>query len=860
MAKPTSRRNLQLNPAFANAHGLSEATDNADPWEQFDKELTLSNSTTAKLSHGINEARKTGKLILNSIELTLPLPSAIFDLRNEVLANLDGRMDGNDKSWECYGEEMLTMLDLSDNDMSTNAKAGENDRFSKEQTQEIPAVVDVRIGCYSALQTLRIRNCKLDDLPWETIGEKLNALTVLDAPGNHFTTVPLSQLPETIKSLYLGSNHIHSLGEAGDDINLPELFHLDLGNNALTFLPSKLDSARLQHLILARNKIASISLEFLNSSRYTLKTLDLGQNQLTATMDFSQHAELQILELRYNKMKQMPKIHPNLIRLGMSFNDISCIAGLFSGQCDEEGKTDDGSWFRSNLNELHLETNKLEKNLHGATLEVMTKLSFLDISHNALETIPHVVGYLRNMNNLLLDGNPMRMLRSYIKYKSSGGLDTAKLLESLRNKGPAPDGPGYFGSTYESELNNDSTPKNVTEARTIVRRASTGKRVLDISGRGFSGGVTWQELLDALTTVTSDSNRKKITYGSLVSSWKMSDGKITTFGNEWAEAMPSLTVFDGHRNQIDSLPANFSQLSLETLILQKNSITSSIVQNQICAPDSNLSASLVNLDLSANRLAWIPSSLFDLPKLASLNLSHNRIKTLIWECDEETGEGRGWRHGLISLQHLDLSNNSISDLGFLALSLSGCGQLRTLLLNNNAIYHIPLEFGLLEQLTKIDLLGNSQRKVGVRVLTQGCSKILEYLRERMTPEELQEAKENHSEIQAALREEMGGDTGSAHGEITYAKSQDSVQSVQRESQDSVQRVQRVEARQAHPVETNLHSQVEDKTEIIDTLKSSIRDLSEQLENLNISQAKRFALKKELAMERSKLLREEKTLR
>jgi hypothetical protein len=48
--------------------------------------------------------------------------------------------------------------------------------------------------------------------------------------------------------------------------------------------------------------------------------------------------------------------------------------------------------------------------------------------------------------------------------------------------------------------------------------------------------------------------------------------------------------------------------------------------------------------------------------------------------------------------------------------------------------------------------------------------------------------------------------------------------------------------------------------ILDELKESIMKLSIELEtNLSLSQAKRYALKKELAMERSKLIREERRL-
>jgi len=125
MSKSNGRKKLQLNPAFANAHGLSEEKT-ADPCVKLKNEVAIANSTASKISRSIDEARKTGKLLLNSIELKLPLPSAIFDLRNDLVKQFDGKMDGDDKFWNCYGEEMLTVLDLSNNDFSKNVEKDEN--------------------------------------------------------------------------------------------------------------------------------------------------------------------------------------------------------------------------------------------------------------------------------------------------------------------------------------------------------------------------------------------------------------------------------------------------------------------------------------------------------------------------------------------------------------------------------------------------------------------------------------------------------------------------------------------------------------------------------------------------------------
>lgn len=867
---------FKVNPAFANAHGLSEVSENVDPWEKLDRDLVSSQSPTVQVAKAIREARRSGKLVVSNAGLSsVILPDVMFDLRNDLVKQYDGAMDGDEKFWDCYGEEMLKVVDISDNDLSPDR---DSENKKSPPTPAIPAVLDKRIGCYTALHTLRIRNCNLHDLPWDVIRENLTNLSVLDAQGNSFTDVPLSKLPESIVTLKLANNSIECLGNdiSMEDINLQNLVHLDVSNNKLIRLPSKLEAPKLQHLILAKNYLESLSTGILYSCRKFLVTLDLAGNQLKLSMNLSQHVNLQVLELRGNYLKEVPVIHSNLSRLGLSFNDISSIEGLFPilDECDEFGKTKEADYFRSGLRELHLEKNNLGSFLHSKTLAVMTKLSILDVSNNSLENIPHIVGYLSGLEKIILDGCPMRMIRNSIKYKESGGLDTAKLLASLRNKCDPPQAPGYYGSTFEEHYSKKvaAVPPSVIEAKSIVRKATIGDCTLDISGRGIIGKLIWTELVDALVAVGDADDEQR---GNAVSIWKLSHGKITEFGEDWVYALPCLSIFEAQRNNIRNLPTNFVALPLQKIEMQRNNMTSISVRDQLCNDiGSNLAKNLIHLNLSNNQIDWIPGDIFNFPVLAHLDLSHNSIKSLAWEYDDELEEGRGWRQGLPSLEHLDLSNNSISNLGYLPLALAGCQYLRTLFLNNNCIYEIPLELGLLNQLTSINLLGNSQRRVRVKVLTQSCHKILEYFRDRMTPDELRDAEENHREIREAIQEEtectedtlqlmrslsddnyqMKPEECVGRKNTSRSKNDDNcqVESAKNVNEDS-------NNIDTHGSKLVREKQLDDGEKLVEDLKTEIATLTDELENLSISQAKRFALKKAVAMQRSKLIREERKL-
>ncbi len=635
---------------------------------------------------------------------------------------------------------------------------------------------------------------------------------------------------------------------------------------------------RLQHACLSKNSIETIPKDFLESCRGSLRTLDLSSNQLSLPLNLIEHSELQILELRKNKIRNIPTIHQNLVQLSLSHNDISSIQGLypFLDQCNEFGKTEDGDWFRPNLKELSLAQNNLSE-LHAQTMAVVTKLTFLDVTDNNLETIPSIVGYLKDLNKIVLDGNPFRIIRSAISYRPQGGIDTQKLANSLRKRDHPPKGPGYHPSAGNFELssaNNAGTSQKMMEAKMLVRAATEDKRSLDLDGRGLSGELVWPEIIEALSAELNNGSM-----GDRVSTLNISNGKLCSFGNEWVDALRSISVLDAQRNKLTSLPSNLNQLALESILCSRNCLTSQILQDVICVPNTPLCSSLTELDLSMNKLEWIPDGLFELNSLRSLNLSQNNIRSLAWEQDESTGDDRGWRHGLVSLEYLNLSGNQISNLGYLPLALFGCKKLRTLFLNNNNLYDIPLELGLLEQLTKIDLLGNSQRKIAVRVLTQSSSqKILKYLRERMDSKQIAKARENHAEIIEAIKEEYGVEIEGAvlqeqddvlqeQYDNTMNKNNQSTSTANSDPMEKVQ-VSQSKVNSGQPPTTQNTAQNTSKEqssnsgkELLNELKEQIDAISLQLDNdFSISQAKRFALKKTLAMHRSKLIREQRRLK
>jgi len=267
---------------------------------------------------------------------------------------------------------------------------------------------------------------------------------------------------------------------------------------------------------------------------------------------------------------------------------------------------------------------------------------------------------------------------------------------------------------------------------------------------------------------------------------------------------------------------------------------------------SALVKNLQYLDLSSNQLEWVPSGVFELEALRTLNLSHNKIKDLVWQSEEdlqkeeedlqkeeddgnkafwvaEPVSSRGWKHGLVELIQLDLSNNQIDNLGYMPMAISGCKSLRTLHLNNNNLEEIPLELGLLKQLTTITLSGNPQKGIRQDILSsQSCEHILEYLHDKMDPTEVKRVEKQHRAIEVAL---------------TGASSSTTQEEERQQSADSVDQGER-------------RKQLE---ESVKELMIKIDDGNAQLEKISISAAKRKEIKKDLAVHRAKLNREEKLM-
>jgi Leucine-rich repeat (LRR) protein len=204
------------------------------------------------------------------------------------------------------------------------------------------------------------------------------------------------------------------------------------------------------------------------------------------------------------------------------------------------------------------------------------------------------------------------------------------------------------------------------------------------------------------------------------------------------------------------------------------------------------------------------------PALEVLNLFNNKLSSLM-----------DWKRLPESLAVLDLSENNIEDVVPLSILLAGdCPNFQRLSLMHNKITLVPPSLGLLSEhapnMVSLNLQGNPQKAIRSFVLEKPCGELLKYLFDRLTP-------------------------GQRNAALELIK----------------RHKQRKELEQANPVReestTNGGNNEEADHTLLKELQESVETLKAELDNLSLTQAKKYALKKALAMERSKLIREERRL-
>lgn len=210
-----------------------------------------------------------------------------------------------------------------------------------------------------------------------------------------------SQMPKTVKKLWLKNNRISSIDWNG----LESVLFLDISNNSISTISNF--NGIIQYFNISNNKIL-----FLNFSMpLELEVIDLSFNLIHSVdqITFSRLKKLHFLSLKHNRISFISpgvfKDLTSLTSLDISDNNIKELEfGIFTGL--------------KNVKTLKIQNNRLTE-VHELSFHELAKLEKVDLSNNSLSSLEFddFIQHLTKLKQVNLDNNPFRcdMLLKVIK-------------------------------------------------------------------------------------------------------------------------------------------------------------------------------------------------------------------------------------------------------------------------------------------------------------------------------------------------------------------------------------------------------------------------------------------------------------
>ncbi|OWZ03037.1 hypothetical protein PHMEG_00025301 [Phytophthora megakarya] len=748
------------------------------------------------MSRTLKLARQSGSLNLSSRDLRV-FPQEVFHLYE--------MLDEDEHSWEC---EVLRKLDLSYNEIA-----------------EIPSQVET----LKYLLSFKMRHNHLHQLPmclWS-----LETLTSLDLSNNELEGCLSEQVGklDKLRELGLEGNKLTHLPESIGGLVHLEVLRVD--SNQLEKLPSSIGRLKnLKTLSAHSNQIVELPASF--GSLTGLLTLDMKKNCLVTTSDaFLQLTSIKYIDLRQNKLQVFPTLPVNNTSLDQLFLGFNVL---------REIPEDVVLSVMESLTVLDVRDNQLQR--LSDRIPQLYRLKTLDLTNNDLHDLPPGFGYLKYLNHLLVEGNPLRSIRRSI---ISAG--TEPLKKYLRTRGSPPEGVDAMKQEVdefalrqkEIEQDEPMAEEPPLEDESLFRDAAS-------SGNLQLMDMKLQRLPDQLHATGKYRFGETLLQLNLSKNWLV--GLPAAIGE-----MISLHTLVAEQCGLKSVHSSIAMIPhLEHLRLGKNSLTTDAVNEMLTS-----GSSVKELDLSNNVLTDIPQKLQSLETMDTLQLSFNRIRVL---------DGFPWS-SMRKLSVLSIANNRLESCG----TVYQVPKLTSLSLENNELRQIPAELALCENLRALYLAGNPQRSIRMHILNNGTDAVLKFLRNRLPPDVLPPTVSQESQIpakntptNASLSNQNAGNPVHPRGNVnTPSKSESKRLRVDGspspfKSSPTNPRIKSSASpvtNQPPPAPTPAPAApVSTDDNALAELNTKILKLEEQLDDFAITAAKRFALKKDLAMTRSLKIR------
>ncbi|KAK1932574.1 Leucine-rich repeat-containing protein 40 [Phytophthora citrophthora] len=752
-------------------------------------------------------ARQSGSLNLSSREFHA-FPGEVFRLYDDL--------DEDEHSWECA---VLKKLDLSYNEIA-----------------ELPSQVET----LKYLMSFKMRHNHLRQLPLTLCS--LESLTTLDLSNNELEGCLPDQLGrlDKLRELGLEGNKLTQLPESIGGLVHLEVLRVD--SNQLKSLPSTIGNLRnLKTLSAHSNDISELPVSF--SSLTGLFTLDLKKNSLVTTgTAFIQLTSIKYIDLRQNKLEMFPRLPENntcLDQLFLGFNLLRDIpVGVLS--------------VKESLTVLDVRDNKLQR--LSDRIPQLYRLKTLDVTNNDLHDLPPGFGYLKYLDHLLVEGNPLKSIRRSI---ISAG--TEPLKKYLRTRGSPPKGVDAMEEEVdefairqrEMEQDEPMAEEPPLEDEYLFRDAA-------VSGNLQLVDMKLHQLPEQLHPAGKYRFRDTLLQLNLSKNWLVD--LPAAIGE-----LSSLHTLIAEQCGLKSIHASIAMIPrLEHLRLSKNSLTTDAINAMLeSGTHASVCFTLKELDLRNNVLTDVPQNLQHLEMMDTLLLSFNRIRAL---------DNFQWS-SMRQLSVLSIADNRLESCG----TVHEIPKLTSLSLENNELrqtiwdlIQIPAQLALCEHLRALYLAGNPQRGIRTHILNNGTEAVLKYLRNRLPPDVLPPTI-GSKVMQSPLVKDTtlsSQDNGRAIGKSSAGQTLESKR-LRVDASTSPFKPHEVTpanansdalaspfAKQPPPAPTPAQppTTIPVEDEVLVELNATILKLEQQLDDFAISAAKRFALKKDLAMARSKKIR------
>ncbi|XP_058070514.1 plant intracellular Ras-group-related LRR protein 9-like [Magnolia sinica] len=233
-------------------------------------------------------------------------------------------------------------------------------------------------------------------------------------------------------------------------------------------------------------------------------------------------------------------------------------------------------------------------------------------------------------------------------------------------------------------------------------------------------------------------------------------GRELPFLPEEFRRLHGLVVLNLSENQLEVIPDSIAGLgNLQELHLSSNLLVSlpdsiglllnlkilDVSGNKLTALPNSIShcRSLVELDASFNGLTYLPTDIgHELVKLQKLLIHLNKIRSLptsicemrsLCHLDAHFNELCGLPHTIGRLTNLEILNlsSNFSDLTELPDTIGDLSNLRELDLSNNQIHSLPVTFGRLYKLTKLNLDQNPLVIPPAEIVNRGVEAVKVYM-------------------------------------------------------------------------------------------------------------------------------------